>query len=130
MKANKRSRRAAQQLFRLCHVDGHLDDARLREVASHLAASRRRGALAALSALLRMVRLDRDRHTALVESAAGLPSEVRDEVTADLTRRYGSDLETTFSENPALIGGMRVRVGSDVYDGSVRARLAAIERGM
>ena len=27
----------------------------------------------------------------------------------------------SFGENPALIGGIRIKVGSDVYDGSIRA---------
>ena len=33
----------------------------------------------------------------------------------------------TFVPNPELIGGMRVTVGSDVYDGSIRNQLAALE---
>jgi len=32
-----------------------------------------------------------------------------------------------FSQNPSLIGGLRVQVGSDVFDGSVQARLADLE---
>ena len=72
----------------------------------------------------------RDRHSAVVESATPLPGDVRDDVTASLTRMYGTGLETSFEENPALIGGMRVRVGSDVYDGSVRGRLASIDAGL
>jgi F0F1-type ATP synthase delta subunit len=36
-------------------------------------------------------------------------------------------LTTSFKENPALIAGMRIKVGSDVYDGSIQAHLAAIE---
>ncbi len=43
-------------------------------------------------------------------------------------RRYGAALRTTFVLQPALIGGLRIQVGSDVYDGSVRAGLAALER--
>ena len=46
---------------------------------------------------------------------------------AGLARRYGSGLTTSFETSADLIGGMRIKVGSDVYDGSVRARLAAIE---
>jgi F-type H+-transporting ATPase subunit delta len=41
---------------------------------------------------------------------------------------YGPRLVTTFAESPALIGGMRIRVGSDVYDGSVKAGLTALEK--
>jgi F-type H+-transporting ATPase subunit delta len=47
-------------------------------------------------------------------------------IEAGLTRRYGPGLNTAFAHRPALIGGMRIQVGSDVYDGSVRAGLAAL----
>ena len=80
-----------------------------------------------LSDFRRMVGLDCDRHRASVESATSLANDVREDVRAGLARIYGPGLETSFAQNPALIGGMRIRVGSDVYDGSVRARLAAIE---
>jgi len=127
MRANRRSRRAARALYRLCTVGGALDETRARTAARHLAGSRRRGALALLSAFQRLVRLDRDRRTAVVESAAALGERLRVELRKDLARVYGRDLDTTFADNAALIGGIRIRVGSDVYDGSVRARLAAIE---
>jgi F-type H+-transporting ATPase subunit delta len=130
MASKRKVRRAARQLYRLCVVDGRLDAARVREVAARAARSGRRGSLAVLADFQRMVRIDRDRHHAVVESATVLPADLRDELQADLARRYGAGLETSFSENPALIGGIRVRVGSDVYDGSVRGRLAAIDAGL
>jgi F-type H+-transporting ATPase subunit delta len=36
-------------------------------------------------------------------------------------------LNLSFHVNPALVGGLRVKVGSDVYDGSVAARLQKLE---
>ena len=51
---------------------------------------------------------------------------MRETVQAGLARIYGRGLETSFGENPELIGGLRIKVGSDVYDGTVRARLAAL----
>jgi F-type H+-transporting ATPase subunit delta len=71
--------------------------------------------------------MDRERHTARVESAMALPDDLRAGVVRDVARMFGPGMETSFTENAALIGGMRLRVGSDVYDGSVRARLASIE---
>jgi F-type H+-transporting ATPase subunit delta len=127
MKASRRSTRAARQLFRLCVVDGVLNEDRVRVAARQLALSGRRGALPILAAFHRLVRLDRERHVAVVESAAPLADALRDTVASGLARKYGADLSTTFEENAALIGGMRIKVGSDVYDGSVRARLAALE---
>ena len=72
MKPKTKAKRAARQLYRLCLVDGVLDAGRVRQVGERLAASRRRGALGILSAFERLVRLDQDRHTAVVESASGL----------------------------------------------------------
>jgi F-type H+-transporting ATPase subunit delta len=37
-------------------------------------------------------------------------------------------LRTTFNVDPSLIGGLRITAGTDVYDGSVRARLDAVEQ--
>jgi F-type H+-transporting ATPase subunit delta len=125
MKSTRRTKRAARALYRLCTVKGALDETRVRTAARHLAGSRRRGAIALLEAFQRLVRLDRDRHTAHVESAVPLGAALREELRTDVARAYGG-VDTTFSEDPALIGGIRIKVGSDVYDGSVRARLDAL----
>jgi len=130
MQSKRKIARTARQLFRRCLVNGVLDHGRVRRVAHGIAASRRRGALAVLSNFQRLVRLDRDRHTAIVESATPLVADLRDAVEASLARVYGQGLGAVFTQNPALIGGMRIKVGSDVYDGSVRARLAALEASL
>jgi F-type H+-transporting ATPase subunit delta len=48
-------------------------------------------------------------------------------VKSTLSKRYGSGLNYTFKQNPALIGGMRIQIGSDVYDGSIQSRLAQLK---
>jgi F-type H+-transporting ATPase subunit delta len=126
MRASARTRRAARRLFRLCVVNGALDDGRVRHVAQRIAASRRRAALPVLWEFGHLVRLDCDRHAAFVESAAPLPGDLRDAISARLAGRYGPRTVAAFAQNPGLIGGVRIRVGSDLYDGSVRARLAAL----
>jgi F-type H+-transporting ATPase subunit delta len=126
MKTTRNTRRAARYLFQLCLINGRLDRERALQIARRLAASRRRGALATLAGFQRLVRLDQDRHSAVVESAVRLPDDLRGRVEADLVRTYGGGLTTSFEQNAALIGGMRIKVGSDVYDGSVRNKLAAL----
>jgi F-type H+-transporting ATPase subunit delta len=123
MKITGRTRRAARELFRACVVDGELNHARARQVAERLGTSSRRGALALLTAFHRRVRLERDRRTAIIESAVPLGEELRAGVADRLHRIYGPTLVTSFTENAALIGGMRIKVGSDVYDGSIYRRL-------
>jgi F-type H+-transporting ATPase subunit delta len=127
MQASRRAKRAARQLFRLCLVDGALDDERVRRVARQLAGSQRRGVVPILVAFRRLVRLDCSRRAALVESAVPLPGSLRQRVESGLVHTYGGGLATSYEVNPALIGGMRIKVGSDVYDGSLRARFAALE---
>jgi len=130
MKATKQARREATQLFRLCQTNGTLDENRVRQVVQGIAAAKPRGYLATLSHFRRLVRLDALRHTAKVESAQVLPADLRAQVQSGLTRVYGSGLSALFAEKPTLIGGMRIQVGSDVYDGSVQGRLAALEQSL
>jgi F-type H+-transporting ATPase subunit delta len=75
-----------------------------------------------------LVKLDRARHMAAVESATPLPAALQAALEAGLERRYGPGLTTAFAHHPGLIGGIRIQVGSDLYDGSVRAGLAALEK--
>ncbi len=126
MKPTRQARREGAQLFRACVVNGLIDEARAREVVKRLIESKPRGYLNTLSYFLRLVKLDAARHTARIESAAPLPSDLQARVTAGLTKQYGAGLTVSFKEQTALIGGMRIQVGSDVYDGSVKARLAAL----
>jgi len=128
MKTIKQVKREARHLFRLCLADGALDEGRVREVLRRVLGSRRRGHLALANQFERLVRLELARHAAEVESAAPLNPDLRENVRASLARLYGPGIHTSFAVNPSLLGGMRVRVGSDLYDGSVRAGLAALER--
>jgi F-type H+-transporting ATPase subunit delta len=91
-------------------------------------ASKRRGYLALLSYFERFVRLDRVAHTADIETAVPLPVDLQARLQTRLAKVYGPGIDTHFTLKPALIGGMRIRVGSDVYDGSVQSELAALEK--
>jgi F-type H+-transporting ATPase subunit delta len=127
MKSYRKTRRTARRLFRLCVVGGVVDEGRVRQVAARIAASGRHDTLPLLSHFARLVRLDRDRHTAVVASALPLPDDVRDGVSAQIARAHGPRIRVKFAVDPALLAGVSIRVGSQVYDGSVRARLAALE---
>jgi F-type H+-transporting ATPase subunit delta len=86
-----------------------------------------RGYLAILSHFERLLKLDFDRRSARIESAVPLSQELSAKTKAELEKTYGPGLNISFGVNPALIGGVRIKVGSDVYDGSVQARLAALQ---
>ena len=123
MKASKEAVRSARKLMRLCVKDGQLDLDAAKSMVTRIAESKPRGYLAILSTFQRLLRLEVDKKHAVVESATPLDANEGEDIAENLRRKYGNDLTTEFKTNPDLIGGLRVRVGSDVWDGSVRARL-------
>ena len=128
MKTTKQTEREARQLFRFCLVSGKLDENRARLVSRHILQSKRRGYLLLLERFQRLLEHEYGRHTAEIESAVPLPADLQTRVQTGLTAVYGSGLTWLFVQNQALIGGMRIKVGSDVYDGSVRSGLAALAK--
>jgi len=127
MRAGKRARREAKELFRGCAVNGVLDENRVRRTVQLVVAAGRHDSPAVLSLFRRLLKLDLARRTATIESATPLPADLRVAVEAGLTRLYGPGLTTAFTYRPALVGGLRIQVGCDVYDGSVRARLDTLQ---
>jgi F-type H+-transporting ATPase subunit delta len=111
-------------------VNGVLDEAKVRQAVQAVTTRKPRGYVGILAHLQRLVKLDIDRRTATVESAAPLAPNIQTNIRENLTRKYGPGLNLSFHDNPALIGGLRIKVGSDVYDGSVQARLAALESNL
>jgi F-type H+-transporting ATPase subunit delta len=128
MKISKQARREAKQLFRCCLVSGLLDENRARSAVQRVIAAKPRGYLAILSHFQRLVKLELERRSARIESAAPLAADLQARIQTGLSRLYGIGLTFTFAQNPALLGGLRIKVGSDVFDGSVQARLAALEQ--
>ena len=126
MKGSKQSRRDAKQLFQSCQVDGALDEARVRQAVALLIEKKPRGYFGTLQELQRLVKLDVNNRSARVESAVALSEAQQQEVRASLGRLKGADMEVEFAENADLIGGMRVKLGDDVYDGSVKTRLSRL----
>jgi F-type H+-transporting ATPase subunit delta len=118
----------AKRLFRWCLVDGRLDEHRARMAAQHILRARRRGYLLLVQRFQRLLKLENARHTAKVESAFALPFNFQARVHRSLKASYGPNVSTLFVPNRDLIGGMRVQIGSDVYDGSVCAKLDDMAR--
>ena len=123
MKISKVAATTARRLFGLCQTGGRLDDAKLRKVFTSLAETKPRDYRAILAALQRLTRLELERRKLTVESAVELDEATRQRVLAGLARQYGADLVAEYQVNPALLGGLRIRVGNDVFDGSVQGRL-------
>ena len=130
MKTTAQIKRQASHLYQLCLFNGFLNEGRVRQVVGRILEERRRGYLALVSQFKRFVRLDLTAHMAEVETAAPIPADLQASVQARLTNVYGRGLSTHFTVQPALIGGMRIRVGHDVYDGSVLSGLVTLQNNL
>ena len=123
VKISKEIRQQARDLVRATYVDGTLDRGRVQTFVGAIVEKKPRNYIQLLEAYQRLLRLELEKRRVRIESAAELDPEVSREVISGLERKYGPGLTTEFTINPALLGGMRVRVGSDVWDSSVRNRL-------
>lgn len=127
MKFPKSSITLGRQLYRASFVDGLLDPAKVKSFAVKLVTEKPRHYIPTLRYLQKLIRLELQSRHVLVESATPLDAAQQHSLLSTLSVNYGDNLTSEFKVNPDLIGGVRVHVGSDVYDGSVRGRLARLK---
>ena len=119
-------KRTAKMLLRWCLVNETLDEGRARAAVQQITHSRRRGYFTVLREFQRLIKLQHARKTARVNSAVPLQIDLQTRIRDSVERVYGRAMNTEFVEAPELIGGIRIQVSNDVYDGSVKLRLAAL----
>ena len=115
-------------MLRASFTDGQLDSGRIASLVDSLIAKKPRNYIDALKNYRRLLRLELEKRRARIETASDVDREATLEVVENLKKRYGDDLTTEFVVNPQLLGGMRIRVGSDVWDGTVRNRLEQLQQ--
>lgn len=130
MKISKEARKLSRSLFRHSFTDGRLDNAKVAAVVKEIVARKPRHYLDALKDLQRLVRLELERRHAIIESATPLDAAAAAKITGDLKARYGADVTTEFKVTPELIGGLRIQLGSDVWDGSIQGRLSRLDQDL
>lgn len=128
MKISKIAAATARRLYGLCQVNGQLDDNKLRDLVSKLIAAKPRDFQAILASIQRLVRLEEARRSVVVESATALNPAERQKVEAGLAKDHGDKLIIEYKINPELLGGLRIKVGDDVLDGSVQGRIDRLSK--
>ena len=128
MKINKEIRQISREMLRASFTDGQLDPGRIASLVDSLIARKPRNYIDVLKNYRRLLRLEVEKRRARIETASEVDPEATSNVIENLKEKYGSDLTTEFVVNPQLLGGMRIRVGSDVWDGTVRNRLEQLQQ--
>ncbi len=131
MKISREAQHLARDLFEASFIEdasgkARLDEARSLTIAETIVSSHPRHAFQILKEFTRLLRLELTRHHAFIESATPLELAAQETIVAALQAR---DPQVTFSitTNASLIGGTRIQLGSDVWDGSIAAKLEKIK---
>ncbi len=128
MKINKEIRQLSREMLRASFTDGQLDPGRIASLVDSLITRKPRRYIDVLKNYKRLLRLELENRRATIETASEVDVATISELAANLKKKYGSDLKTEFVVKPELLGGMRIRVGSDVWDGTVRNRLERLQQ--
>ncbi|HTF92300.1 MAG TPA: F0F1 ATP synthase subunit delta [Verrucomicrobiae bacterium] len=128
MKISKETRQLSRGLLRASFTDGQLDKGRIAALVKSLIEKKPRNYIKVLQSFHRLLRLEVQKRHATIESASEVSPWTSSKIVASLKRKYGNELTTEFLVNGNLIGGMRIRVGSDVWDGSLRNRLQRLQQ--
>jgi F-type H+-transporting ATPase subunit delta len=126
-KLDKDTRKLSKQLFTASFTNGQLDEAKVRTIAARVADTKPRNFVGLLKDYQRQVRLEIEKHHAVIESAQPLDGGLSEQVVSGLRAKYGPNVTTEFKVTPDLIGGLRIKIGSDVFDSSVRNRIDRLE---
>jgi len=128
MKINKEIRQLSREMLRASFTDGQLDQGKIASLVQSLITKRPRHFIDILQNYKRLLRLEIEKRHAKIESATELSPKAAFDIGARLKKKYGEDLTTDFVVDPTLLGGIRVRVGSDVWDGTLRNRLERLQQ--
>jgi F-type H+-transporting ATPase subunit delta len=127
MKSSKEARKVSRQLFRHSFTSGRLDEEKISHMVQTVLATKPRRYVDVLKDYQRLLHLEVEKRHAVIESATPLSRSLGDQIVANLRSRYGEDLTTEFRTSPELLGGLRIKIGNDVWDGSVKSRLNQLQ---
>jgi F-type H+-transporting ATPase subunit delta len=116
----------ARQLFTLSVVDGAVSAERVAGVLDYVEKHRPANPVLLLKAYYRLVATELAKGEALVEHAGSIDDGTLAAIAAAMSRKYGRPVVATAKPNAALLAGLRVHVGDDIYEASLAGQLAAL----
>jgi F-type H+-transporting ATPase subunit delta len=131
MQIPKAARKSARELFdSALGEDGRPDPTKALAVADLLIKAAPRHSVQILKEFTRLVRLETARHHAVIESATPVDETTLDSLRASLSRRDGGEVTVETKVTPSLIGGTKIRLGSEVWDATILARLLSLKSAL
>jgi F-type H+-transporting ATPase subunit delta len=126
MAANKKTKLLAKQLFKLSLVNGQVSAEQVTGVLGYIEKATPRHPLALLKLYHRAIVTEVAKSHALVEHAGPVSDATLQLIADTMTRKYRRPVTAGGRPNPKLLAGLRVRIGSDLYESTVAGQLAAL----
>ncbi len=122
----KQIQQLSRQLFQLSLAQGELSAERVAGVLQYVEKHRPANSLAVLRAYQRLVAAEVARGQAVVEHAGTVGATILSDIAAAMSKKYSRKVTSVARRNDALLAGLRVRVGDDVYESSVAGQLGQL----
>ena len=126
MRADKKTKLLAKQLFKLSLVNGNVSPEQVAGVLGYIEKSAPRHALALLQLYHRAIATEFAKSRAVVEHAGPVTDATLRLIEGAMTQKYQRVVTAIAQPNAKLLAGLRVRIGSDVYESSVAGQLATL----
>lgn len=122
----KQAQQFARQLFKLSVVGRAVSADRVAGVLEYVEKHKPANSVMVLKAYCRLIATELAKSEAIVEHAGTVTAATLAAIAAAMTKKYNRAVTATAKPNPALLAGLRVHIGDDVYESSVSGQLAAL----
>ncbi|MEO6002800.1 MAG: F0F1 ATP synthase subunit delta [Opitutus sp.] len=123
---NKQIQQLARQLYQLSFVNGVVTAEQVAGVLEYVEKHRPPNSMAVLRAYQRLIAAEVARGQAVVEHAGPVDVSALNAIGTAMARKYGRPVTTIEKRHDALLAGLRVRIGDDLYESSVAGQLGAL----
>jgi F-type H+-transporting ATPase subunit delta len=122
----KQIQQLARQLFKLSFAGDELSADRVAGVLAYLERHRPAHTIAVLKGYQRLIAAEVARSQAIVEHAGPIGDPILVSIAGAMTKKYARKITSLAKRNDALLAGLRVRVGDDLYESSAAGQLATL----
>ena len=122
----KKAQQFARQLFAMSKVDGSVSTERVGGVLEYAEKHPPHNPVLVLKAYQRLIATEVAKSVAVVEHAGAVSNATLASIAAAMSKKYGRNVTAAAKPNSALLAGLRVHVGDDIYESSVAGQLDAL----
>ena len=130
MRSKKEITKIAKKLFQASFTKDNLDQTKVRENIQLVKKIYKSLSLVILKAYLTLLKQHLARETLLIETPDRLTPRYIEEVKDFFEKKTGKSLQTTFKQNPAILGGLKITLADNQWDFSVKGKITQLKEAL